>query len=58
MAREAIAEMVSRSEILHLDAPQQPKAVSISEVVPWEWFGKAEIVIFDEPSTPSSHACC
>jgi hypothetical protein len=34
--------MGSHSEILHLDVPQQPGAVSIGEDVPWEWFGKAE----------------
>ncbi len=42
LAREAIAEIVSRSEIVHLDVPQQPKSTSTSDDVPWEWFGEAK----------------
>jgi predicted RNase H-like HicB family nuclease len=53
LAREAIAQTVSRSEIVHLDVPEQPKSVSAGGDVPWEWFGAAKDdvtwdVLFDE----------
>ena len=40
--REAIVETVSRSEIVHLDVPQQPRITSPSKDVPWEWFGATQ----------------
>lgn len=39
LAREAIAQIISRSEIVHVDIPQQPRSASPSDEVPWEWFG-------------------
>jgi|SRR5919106_4312309 predicted RNase H-like HicB family nuclease len=39
LARKAIAEIVSHSEIVHLDVPQKPKPASLEADVPWEWFG-------------------
>jgi predicted RNase H-like HicB family nuclease len=39
LAREAIAQTISRSEIVHVDVPQQPKSALTSGDVPWEWFG-------------------
>jgi predicted RNase H-like HicB family nuclease len=53
LTREAIAEVISRSEIIHLDIPQQPRVTSPGEQVPWEWFGVAKDdelwdVLFDE----------
>jgi predicted RNase H-like HicB family nuclease len=42
LARKAIMEIVSRSEIVHLDVPQQPIANSRRDDVPWEWFGVAQ----------------
>jgi predicted RNase H-like HicB family nuclease len=44
--REAIVETVSRSEIIHLDVPQQPRTVTPNKDVPWEWFGAAH----DDPT--------
>ena len=40
--REAIVETVGRSEIVHLDVPQQPRATSSGKDVPWEWFGATQ----------------
>jgi len=37
VAREVIAEVVSRSEIVYIGVPQQPKAISTSDDVPWDW---------------------
>jgi predicted RNase H-like HicB family nuclease len=42
LAREAIAEIARRSEILQLEVPQQPKTGVNSKETPWEWFGKAK----------------
>ena len=42
LSRKAIMEIVSRSEIVHLDVPQQPIANSTRDDVPWEWFGVAQ----------------
>lgn len=42
LARQAIAETMSRSEIVLLDVPQAPKVARSRDEVPWEWFGKAE----------------
>lgn len=52
LAREAITEILSRSEIVQLDVPHPPKA-SLHEGLPWEWFGIAKDdatwdVLFDE----------
>jgi predicted RNase H-like HicB family nuclease len=41
LAREAIAQLVSRSEIVQIDIPQQPRATRQPRGVPWEWFGEA-----------------
>jgi predicted RNase H-like HicB family nuclease len=42
LAREAIAQLVSRSEIVQIDIPQQPQATEQPCRVPWEWFGEAK----------------
>jgi predicted RNase H-like HicB family nuclease len=42
LAREAIAQLVSRSEIVHVDISQQPKPAATGDDVPWEWFGAAK----------------
>jgi predicted RNase H-like HicB family nuclease len=42
LAREAIAQLVSRSEIVHVDIPQQPRATAPPRGIPWEWFGEAK----------------
>jgi predicted RNase H-like HicB family nuclease len=42
LARAAIAQLVSRSEIVQIDIPQQPRATAQSRGVPWEWFGEAK----------------
>jgi hypothetical protein len=39
MARETISQVVIHSEIFAVDIPQQPKAFTPSDEVPWEWFG-------------------
>jgi predicted RNase H-like HicB family nuclease len=41
-AREAIAQLVSRSEIVRIDIPQQPRVIAQPRGVPWEWFGEAK----------------
>ena len=53
LARKAIMEIVSRSEIVHLDIPQQPMTGPTRNDVPWEWFGATHDdatwdVLFDE----------
>jgi predicted RNase H-like HicB family nuclease len=53
LARQAIVETISRSEIVLLDVPQRPKAAPSGDEVPWEWFGKAKEdptwdILFDE----------
>jgi len=53
LAREAISKIVSRSEILSIDIPYQPKVAATRDDTPWEWFGKAEgdsswDMLFDE----------
>jgi predicted RNase H-like HicB family nuclease len=41
LARDAIAQFVSRSEVVQVEIPEQPRAtVSLGET-PWAWFGKA-----------------
>jgi hypothetical protein len=42
LAREAIAPLVSRSEIVHGDIPQQPRATALPCRIPSEWFGEAK----------------
>lgn len=42
LAREAIATILSRSEIVRVDVPQPPKASLTREDIPWEWFGTAK----------------
>jgi predicted RNase H-like HicB family nuclease len=42
LAREAIAQLVSRSEIVQIDIPQQPRATAQPHGVPWQWFGEAK----------------
>ena len=42
LAREAIAQLVSRSEIVHVDIPQQFHTTVQSHDVPWAWFGSAK----------------
>ncbi len=41
LAREAITQIVSRSEIVHVNISQQPKPAATGDDVPWEWFGTA-----------------
>jgi predicted RNase H-like HicB family nuclease len=42
LAREAIARLVSRSEIIQIDIPQEPRGTAQPRDVPWEWFGAAK----------------
>jgi hypothetical protein len=42
LAPEAIAQLVSRSEIVQIDIPQQPRETAQPRGVPWEWFGEAK----------------
>ena len=39
LAREAIAKIVSRSEMVQVEVPEQPKSGAIHHTTPWEWFG-------------------
>jgi predicted RNase H-like HicB family nuclease len=53
LAREAIVQLVSRSEIVQIDIPQQPRTTPHPHGVPWEWFGEAKAdpmwdVLFDD----------
>lgn len=41
LAREAITELLSRSEIVQVDVSQLPKAPTRKDI-PWEWFGMAK----------------
>ncbi|HEY7709717.1 MAG TPA: type II toxin-antitoxin system HicB family antitoxin [Candidatus Entotheonella sp.] len=41
LAREAITEILSRSEIVQVDVPQLPKAATYEDI-PWEWFDIAK----------------
>ena len=38
LAREAIGQIVNRSEITQVDVPQPPSTVP-GDDVPWQWFG-------------------
>jgi predicted RNase H-like HicB family nuclease len=42
LAREAIAQLVSRSEAVQIDIPQQPRATAQPRGGPWEWFGRTK----------------
>ena len=42
LAREAIAQLVSRSEIVQIEIFQQPRATAQPHGVPWEWLGEAK----------------
>ncbi len=42
LAREAIAAIMSRSEVVQVDVPQPPKAPPTRDEMPWEWFGAAK----------------
>jgi hypothetical protein len=53
LACEANAQLVSRSEIVQIDVPQQPWATAQPRRVPWQWFGEAKAdpmweALFDE----------
>ena len=41
LAREAIAQLVSRSEVVQVDIPEQPRATGVPQETPWTWFGTA-----------------
>jgi predicted RNase H-like HicB family nuclease len=41
LAREAIAQLVSRSEIVQIELPEQPRATLSLRETPWAWFGTA-----------------
>jgi len=40
LAREAIAQLVRRSEIVQVEIPEQPRATVSLRETPWAWFGK------------------
>ena len=42
LAREAIAAILSRSEVVQVEVSQPPKAPPTRENIPWEWFGAAK----------------
>jgi predicted RNase H-like HicB family nuclease len=42
LAREAIAQVVSRIEIVQIEIPQQLRATAQHRLVPREWFGEAK----------------
>ena len=39
LAREAIAQLVRRSEVVQVEIPEQPHAIASSHEPPWTWFG-------------------
>ena len=41
LAREAIAQLVRRSEVVQVDIPEQPRATGGARETPWAWFGTA-----------------
>jgi predicted RNase H-like HicB family nuclease len=43
LAREAIAQLVSRSEVVHVEIPTQPRATPSLQETPWAWFGTARV---------------
>jgi hypothetical protein len=54
LAREAIVQLVRRSEIVQVEIPEQPRATAVSpRETPWAWFGTATAdptweALFDE----------
>ena len=53
LAREAIVQLVRRSEVVQVDIPEQPRATEVPHEIPWAWFSIAEEdptwnVLFDE----------
>jgi hypothetical protein len=46
LARQAIMQFISRSEIVQLDIPLPSKPPSRPNEVPWDWFGAFK----DDPS--------
>jgi predicted RNase H-like HicB family nuclease len=41
LAREAIAQLVSRSEVVQVEIHEQPRAAVSPQETPWAWFGMA-----------------
>ena len=41
LAREAIAQVVRRSEVVQVEIPAQPRATTSPQEPPWAWFGTA-----------------
>ena len=41
LAREAIAQLVHRSEVVQIDIPEEPRATGVPQETPWAWFGTA-----------------
>ena len=54
LAREAIAQLVSHSEIVQIDILQQPRTTVQPQGVPWEWFGEAKADPYGMPSSMTS----
>jgi predicted RNase H-like HicB family nuclease len=53
LAREAIAQLVGRSEVVHVEIPAQPRATPSLHETPWPWFATAKAdptwdALFDE----------
>jgi predicted RNase H-like HicB family nuclease len=53
LAREAITQLVSRSEVVQVEIPAQPRAAMSPRETPWAWFGNARedptwAALFDE----------
>jgi predicted RNase H-like HicB family nuclease len=53
LAREAIAQLVRRSEVVQVDIPEQPRTTGVPHEIPWAWFGTARAdptwdALFDE----------
>lgn len=46
LAREAVMQFLSRSEMVQLDVPLPAQPLTKRQDVPWEWFGVAK----DDPS--------
>jgi predicted RNase H-like HicB family nuclease len=41
LAREAITQLVRRSEVVQVEIPEQPRATASPQETPWAWFGTA-----------------
>ena len=53
LAREAITQLMSRSEVVQVEIPAQPRAAVSPRETPWAWFGNARedptwAALFDE----------